>query len=141
MKRLLTTAMVLVMLVTMFCASPVVTAAGTPEMEITVVNRESSNDTISVTLTDVGDATWVVWSVKADSTGEYVFVDEKRGNKAEAEGFYFDIASAEKTALQTTQDFTAEAKITYAGGFAKIYIWDNVSNKTPFVGATRFEIQ
>lgn len=30
---------------------------------------------------------------------------------------------------------------SYAGGFAKIYIWDNVSNKTPFVGATRFEIQ
>ena len=120
MKRLLTTVMVLVMLASMFCISPVVTAAATPEMEVTIVYRANDSisnpkDTVSAKLSNLADATWVVWSVKADSTGEYFYVDEKRGNKAEAEGFTFEVDPSEKPNF-TNGNFTTEAKISYQNG-------------------------
>lgn len=117
MKRLLTTAMVLVMLLTMFCASPTVTAAGTPEMVIKVICKESTADTISATLTNTSDAKWVVWSVRSTEENEYIFIDEKRGNKAQE--FSFEVDPDEKAALQATENFTIEAKISYADGTVK----------------------
>ncbi len=115
MKRLLTTVLVLAMITTMFCVYPVVSAAVEPTMEVSIVNNASANDPISATFTNVSDAKWVVWSIKADSTGEYVFVDEKRGNKVAAEGFNYTF-SASETALKSLVNFTVEAKITGADG-------------------------
>ena len=57
-----------------------------------------------------------------------------------ANGIIKEILTVDATATEVVELGTCIDQ-SYAGGFAKIYIWDNVSNKTPFVGSTRFEIQ
>ena len=133
MKKLLTTAMVLAMLMTMFCMAPAVTAAEAPTMNIEVVNVASGEDTVSATFTGVETARWVVWSVKADSTGEYIFIDEKTGSDAQTNGFTFVFGSTE-TAIKALVNFTAEAKIVNADGSKSTLV-------TPIIYRTYSEVQ
>lgn len=115
MKKLFVTVLVIAMIATMFCVSPVVSASGDPEMALTVVNYPSGDDPISAVFTNLNNAKWIVWSVKADSTGEYIYLDEKRVNNAEQVDFTFTFGS-EETTLKLLENFTAEAKISNNDG-------------------------
>ncbi len=115
MKKLLTTVLVLTMIATVFCVSPVVYAEAAPTMAVVTAPQTDANDLITATFTNVTDARWVVYSIKDDTTGEYIFMDEKRGYTAQAEGFTF-IFKPEEEEIKGHVDFVAEAKVTMADG-------------------------
>ena len=115
MKRLFTTAMVLVMIATVFCASPVAMATDTPKMSLSLFNSENGSDEISVDFSGVKDASWVVLSITDELTGEYIYIGEKKGNRAETEGISFDVDSANRVILED-KEYIAEAKITLQDG-------------------------
>ena len=54
------------------------------------------------------------------------------------------VLTSEKTIDATSTEMVelgTSIESGYAGGVAKIYIWDNLSNRTPFIGARTYEIQ
>ena len=119
MKRLLTMALVLAMMATMFAVTPVAYAADVA-MNITATPAEDGIDLFSASFTGVEDATWVVWTVYATNDtadtldDEIIYVEQKRGNRAADEGFSFTFDSNVETALKAKTPFVAEAKIYFA---------------------------
>lgn len=116
MKKLLTTALVLAMIMTTLCMTPAVYAADAPTVSAGTTQEMSGNDTVSIAFTNVSGAKWVVCSVKANATGECIFIGEKRGNKAAAEGFSFLLTNSETTLKTNPAYFTVEATVTNADG-------------------------
>ena len=115
MKKLLTTAMVLVMIATMFCISPVVMATENPEMVLSLFNNNGGNDKIFASFSGVKDASWVVLSITDKLTDEFVYIGEKRGNRAHTEGISFDVDPANRAILED-KEYIAEARITLQDG-------------------------
>lgn len=94
-----------------------------------ILEADSSIQGFKVALSNKADSAKTVNIVCALYNGNGIIKRVLTSEKA------IDATATEMVELGTKID------ASYAGGFAKIYIWDNVSNKTPFVGATRFEIQ
>lgn len=127
MKRLLTMALVIAIMATMFVVTPIANAEEVKMMSITPIPNPDGIDEFKAEFNGTEDATWVVWTVYAsnntddEADDEIIYADQKRGIKAASEGFSFKFNSTDETDLKAKGPFVAEAKIYFA---------DSSKNKT-----------
>lgn len=150
MKKLFSLALILILAFTAL-ASTAVAAEVAPVVEITDVKLMAGIGSDSITFPEnlVADDSLQGWTIDVKNNADEAQVLTVVCCLYDAKGLLKKVVTSDKTIAAGADDTigfgtvipaVSASGVAFTGGKAKLYFWNNVSDKVPFVGAKEFSI-